>query len=245
MNISELTKEMGVHRTNVYHWRDGITTPKKSTINKLSEILNISIKWEGKDQVDIVDTPIQLKEEKIDMNMNSIEILELQKYKITSLEKENQKLKDKVKQHKSTPIQESVWSNLDFDFECKVMLTFNNFKMGRNILSITNKAAQSKVLGYSISELENLWNIGTHYETSSQHPIDKILHKNTIKNIAQQIKSLPTMFESLKNMMGNHYIPQTITYICKDKSLVNAIAYNKVNWKDKTVYSKISFLKEE
>jgi len=244
MNISELTKEMGVHRTNVYHWRDGITTPKKSTINKLSEILNISIKWEGKDQVDIVDTPIQLKEEKIDMNMNSIEILELQKYKITSLEKENQKLKDKVKQHKSTPIQESVWSNLDFDFECKVKITFDSFNLGRAILSTTNKEKQSKVLGYSISELENFYDInGTH--KNSEHPINKILTKSTVKKIGKQIKSLPNIFESLKNMMGNHYIPQPITYMCKDKSLVNAIAYNKVNWRDKTVYSKISFLKEE
>ena len=77
MNISELTREMGVHRTNVYHWRDGITTPKKSTINKLSEILNIPIKWEGKDQVTIVDSPIELNEEKIDMNMDSSKIIAL------------------------------------------------------------------------------------------------------------------------------------------------------------------------
>jgi len=245
MNISELTKEMGVHRTNVYHWRDGITTPKKSTINKLSEILNISIKWEGKDQVDIVDTPIQLKEEKIDMNMNSIEILELQKYKITSLEKENQKLKDKVKQHKSTPVQETVWNQLEFDFQCEVKLTFKNFKMGRSILSITNSELQSKVLGYSANELKKLWDIGTYYKNSEKHPVDAMLHKNTLKGIQERIKSLPQIFEQLKNMMGNHYIPQPLTYVCKDKSLIGAIAYNKVNWKDKTVDSKVKFIIEE
>ncbi len=49
----------------------------------------------------------------------------------------------------------------------------------------------------------------------------------------------------LKNMMGNHYIPQPLTYVCKNKSLVNAIAYNKVNWKEKIVSSKIKFLLDE
>ena len=160
-------------------------------------------------------------------------------------EEEIQQLKEKVEQHKSTPIQDSVWGNLDFDFGCQVKITFNNFRMGREILFITNKKVQSKVLGYSVSELEKLWDVGTHYEKSNQHPIDTILHKNTIKSIAQQGKSLPTLFDSLKNMMGNHYIPQPITYICKNKSLVNAIAYNKVNWKDKKVSSKVKFLLDE
>ena len=157
-------------------------------------------------------------------------------------EAEIQQLKERVQRHKSTPIQESVWSKLDFDYACEVKLTFKHFRMGRTILSITNKEVQSKVLGYSLSELEKLWDIGTHYSNSDEHPIDAILHKSTIKNIAQQIKSLPTMFESLKNMMGNHYIPQTISYICKDKSIINGIAYNKVNWRDKIVSSRIKFL---
>lgn len=164
--------------------------------------------------------------------------LQLQKEKIERLESD-------LNKHKSTPIQNSVWTNLNFDFECEVKLTFKNFKMGRTLLSITNKEIQSQVLGYNINELEKLWNIGTHYKNSKDHPADKILHSNTLKNISDQIKSLPNIFDSLKNMMGNHYIPQPLTYVCKDKSLVNAIAYNKVDWKEKTVSSKIKFLLNE
>ena len=157
-------------------------------------------------------------------------------------EAEIQQLKESVERHKSTPIQETVWGNLEFDYECEVKLTFNNFRMGRTILSITNKEKQSKVLGYSLSELEKLWDIGTHYPNSDEHPIDAILNKSTIKNISEQVKSLPTLFESLKNMMGNHYIPQLIMYVHKDGTHINGIAYNKVNWKDKTVSSRIKFL---
>jgi len=99
INISELTRKMGVHRTNVYHWRDGITAPKKSTINKLSEILNIPIKWEGKDQVSIINAPIELIEEKIDMNMDSS--------KIISLYDENRELRLKLERLKAQSLNAS------------------------------------------------------------------------------------------------------------------------------------------
>ena len=117
--------------------------------------------------------------------------------------------------------------------------------MGRTLLFITDKEIQSKVLGYSVSELEKLWDIGTHYEEADKHPIDKLLNNHTLKGIKERVKSLPQIFEQLKNMMGNHYIPQPITYVCKNKSLINAIAYNKVNWTNKTVSSKIKFLSND
>ena len=172
-------------------------------------------------------------------------ILEAQKETIDLQKEKIERLENDLSKHKSTPIQETVWNQLDFDFECEVKLSFENFTMGRSILFITNAELQSKVLGYSANELEKLWNIGTYYKNSEKHPVDAMLHKNTLKGIKERMKSLPQIFEQLKNMMGNHYIPQPLTYVCKDKSLVNAIAYNKVNWKDKKVNSKIKFLLNE
>ena len=169
---------------------------------------------------------------------NDQQLIDLQKEKIERLEQD-------LIRHKSTPVQETLWNQLEFDFQCEVKLTFEYFTMGRSILSITNKELQSKVLGYSANELEKLWDIGTYYKNSEKHPIDAMLHKNTLKGIKEQIKSLPALFEQLKNMMGNHYIPQPLTYVCKNKSLINAIAYNKVNWREKTVSSKIKFLLDE
>ena len=182
----------------------------------------------------------KVTEPKGDQEMNYVveaqkETINLQKEKIVRLEK-------KINHHKSTPIQNSVWNSLDFTFECKVKLTFKNFKMGRTILSITNKEAQSKVLGYSVNELNKMWDIGTTYEDAFKHPIDKIMSKSTVNGVKERMKSLPIIFERLKNMMGNHYIPQPLTYVCKDKSIVHAIAYNKIDWMNKTVNCKVQFL---
>ena len=179
------------------------------------------------------------KEENGELTMNQ------QNRLIAYQEAEIQQLKERVAKHKSTPVQESVWNQLDFDFEAKVKLTFDNFTMGRTILSVTNIEIQSKILGYSISELENVYDIKVHHKSSQKHPVDAILHTRTLKDIKNQMKSLPNLFESLKNMMGNHYIPQLLTYIRKDKSFIDAIAYNKVNWREKTVNSKVKFLHNE
>ena len=160
-------------------------------------------------------------------------------------QKEIAELKERVKKHKATPVQETVWNQLQHDFQTEVKLTFENFVMGRTILSTTNIELQSKVLGYSISEIENLYEINNHHKRSQTHPIDTIIHKKSLKEIKKQMKLFPTIFESVKIMMGNHYIPTPLTYICKDKSLVNSIAYNKVNWREKTVSSKIQFLFNE
>ncbi len=218
-------------------------------------------RWKKADSLEVRSTTMQDFAEKlgyrVERNYNGIAVSPHNKKKTGELtmnqqnrliayqEAEIQQLKERVERHKSTPIQESVWGNLDYDFACEVKLTFNNFKMGRTILSITNKEAQSKILGYSVIELEKLWDIGTHYNNSAKHPIDAILNSETLKGIEERIKSLPQIFEQLKNMMGNHYIPQTLTYIRKDKSLINAIAYNKVDWRNKTVQAKVKFLLNE
>ena len=224
--ISKISKKTGISRQTLYKWISYKSSDIEFVIqnSKIQKVYNM-----------YSEHIIEKEDEMRYLVHAQKETIDLQKEKI-------EQLKKKVEHHQSTPVQQSIWTNLDYDYECEVKLTFENFTMGRTILSITNKEIQSKVLGYSVSEIEKLWDIGTLYKKSNQHPIDSILHKSTIKNIAKQIKSLPTLFESLKNMMGNHYIPQPLTYVCKDKSFVNAIVYNKVNWKEKTVSSKIKFL---
>lgn len=154
-------------------------------------------------------------------------------------------LKEQIAKHKSTPLQETVWNKLEYDYRTVVSLSFENFTMGRTIVSVSDMDKLSSVLGYSVEELNKMWAIGKYYKNFQTHPVDKILSKDTKKSIKEQISSLPLMFEQLKNMMGNHYIPQPITYICKDKSLIHAITYNKVDWKAKTVQTKIKFLLNE
>ena len=172
-------------------------------------------------------------------------LVEAQKETINLQKEKIERLENDLLKHKSTPVQETVWNQLEHDFQAEISLTFDNSIMGSTILSTTNTKLQSKVLGYSISELKNFYDINNHYKRFQTHPIDAIVHKKSLKEIQKRMKLFPTIFESVKIMMGNHYIPTPITYICKDKSLVNAIAYNKINWRDKTVNSKIQFLFNE
>lgn len=232
----QLEKITGISRQTFDRWKKADSLEVRgTTMQDFAQKLGYTVKR----NYDGIAVSPHNKEETGELTMNQ------QNRLIAYQEAEIQQLKERVERHKSTPIQESVWSNLDYDFACEVKLTFNNFKMGRTILSINNKEAQSKILGYSVIELEKLWEIGTHYKNADKHPIDVILSSETLKGIKERIKSLPQIFEQLKNMMGNHYIPQTITYIRKDKSLINAIAYNKVDWRNKTVNSKVKFMLSE
>ena len=232
----QLEKITGISRQTFDRWKKADSLEVRgTTMQDFAQKLGYTVKR----NYDGIAVSPHNKEETGELTMNQ------QNRLIAYQEAEIQQLKERVERHKSTPIQESVWSNLDYDFACEVKLTFNNFKMGRTILSINNKEAQSKILGYSVIELEKLWEIGTHYKNADKHPIDVILSSETLKGIKERIKSLPQIFEQLKNMMGNHYIPQTITYIRKDKSLINAIAYNKVDWRNKTVQAKVKFLLNE
>ena len=224
--LTTISKKTGVSRRTIYNWIKGA---------RIGDRLGDKIYSVYNDDITITKTRINMSG---DTNVEAKYIIDLQKEKIERLEHD-------LLKHKSTPIQETVWNQLDFDFEAKVKLTFENFTMGRTILSISNIEIQSKILGYSLSELKNIYDINAHHKSSQKHPVDALLNTKTLKHIKHQIKSLPSLFESLKNMMGNHYIPQTLTYIRKDKSLINAIAYNKVDWREKTVNSKIKFLLNE
>ena len=224
--ISIISKKTGISRQTLYKWISYKKSDSKFVIqnNKLTKVYNMYSEYIFKKK-----------------NSGGLTVSQ-QNMLIEYQQKEIADLKKRVANHRATPIQETVWNQLDFDFEAKVKLTFENFTMGRTILSISNIEIQSKILGYSLSELKNIYDINAHHKSSQKHPVDALLNTKTLKDIKHQIKSLPSLFESLKNMMGNHYIPQPLTYVCKNKSLINAIAYNKVNWKEKTVNSKIKFL---
>jgi hypothetical protein len=63
----------------------------------------------------------------------------------------------------------------------------------------------------------------------------------TKKRIWKDANTLPVLFESLKDMIGNHYIPVPIIYIHKNKTRVPSMSYNKINWLTMNVISKIEF----
>jgi transcriptional regulator with XRE-family HTH domain len=97
MTIQEMTDRMGISRSNFYFWRDGKTIPKKSSINKLADILKINLSWVDKNSVNIIESDIQIMEENLNMNMDASYIIKLQKEKIEQLEKKVKSMKKKLK----------------------------------------------------------------------------------------------------------------------------------------------------
>lgn len=190
------------------------------------------------------ETHITSKPQKKETDKMSIALLqdhiELQKDKIASLEKENLKLKETLKN--KIP-ESSHWNDLRFHYKTEVELHWTSFGvLGRTIWSVSNLKEQSKILGYSESKLKDMWDVGTKYKDTSKHPINKILHQDTKDELENIAKTLPAVFSAIKDMIGNHYIPTKLMFKCKDGSYVGAISYNKVDWRNQKVYSKIAFL---
>jgi len=220
--LTTISKKTGITRQTLSNWVHGTGINKNIQSAKINIIYN-----------KYINTSIKVKG-----SMKAQYIIDLQKEKIERLEQT-------IAKHKSTPIQSTVWDNIEHDFVAKLTLTFKNFKLGRTITEITNQERICDVLGYSRQEVLDFWDIGALYSNFDAHPIDKILTKDTLRDINSKVSALPNIFEALKDMLGNHYIPVPVTYICKDKSFVHSIAYNKVDWKNKTVESKIHFLLNE
>tara|TARA_R100001463_G_scaffold73314_2_gene127209 strand:- start:133 stop:921 length:789 start_codon:yes stop_codon:yes gene_type:complete len=141
----------------------------------------------------------------------------------------------------------TMWDDLGFDFKADVHLTKVGFlKFERTIKSVTNIKLQSKVLGYSEKELDDMWMVGIQC-VYSEHKIEKIISdesRNTLNDIWHK---LPMVLDGLKSMIGgkDHYIPVPVNYICKDGSVVSAYTYNKVNWDEGRVIAKVEFLNKK
>jgi hypothetical protein len=51
----------------------------------------------------------------------------------------------------------------------------------------------------------------------NSHPVDGIMAKDTLKKLKGITKTLPSLFESLKFMVGNHYMSFPVIYEYKNK----------------------------
>tara|TARA_R100001443_G_scaffold24489_1_gene36896 strand:+ start:286 stop:1083 length:798 start_codon:yes stop_codon:yes gene_type:complete len=248
MSVQEMVDKMGVNRSNYYLWRDKKTVPKKSTINKLAELLGVSLDWEGSNKVKIVDSKVKIADEKItlsnnkegnNMEVGANYIIELQKDKIQTQEKEIKSLKELMKNKQA---ESTHWEGLEYDYICHVAMFRVGVGFGRVIESVTDLETQSKILGYSLKELTSFWDCGKKHMTKKGHPIENIINSETQEEIQRQVSSLSMIFDALKSVGGNHYIPQPIIYKHKNGASVGAISYNKVKWSRLKVVSKVKFL---
>ena len=219
--LSKISKSTGVSRKTLYNYMNGEAT-SDSKLKLIETVYHNEINIEGEDVV-----------------LNSKYIIELQNDKIKYQQKEIDELKTalKVKEAESTH-----WNMLKFDFYVETEFYIKNMTFARTVNQVTNLKAQSQKLGYSLEEMESLWSIGTKLIQNEDIPVRKILDESTIKDINERTRTLPSMYNTLKAIVGHHYIPMPIVYIHKNGSKVPAISYNKVSWKNMKVYTKVEYM---
>ena len=180
----------------------------------------------------------QIHLEKGDKKVDANYIIELQKDKIEAQNKEIFKLKDALKEKQA---ESTHWEHLTYDFKALVTLKRVGIKFSRIVNEVTDFKKQSEILGYSEKELKGLWDIGSQY-IMEEHPIDKIINKETKKEIQKQCLTLPIVFDAMKASVGDHYIPTPLIYNHKDGHAMGAISYNKIKWSVLKIDSKVQFL---
>ena len=225
LSISELHKRTGLSRTVFYAWRSGrFENIHERSVRLIAKATNTNVSIDG-DRVHIVNTDIDVKGIK---SMEAQSIIENQEALISYQKKEIISLKNVIKEKQ---VESNHWETLEYDYTAKVSLHRTGFKLGRTMDEVTHVKKQSEVLG-----------IGNKYIGMSGHSIEKIINKETLKEIKKQSLTLPIMFDALKASVGDHYIPQPLIFIHKQGHNVGAISYNKVEWKKMIVHSKVKFL---
>ena len=219
--MSKISESTGVSRKTLYNYMNGEST-SDSKIKLIETVYHNEINIKGEDVV-----------------LNSKYIIELQKDKIAYQQNEIDELKTALvnKEAESTH-----WDMLKFDYYVETKLHLKNMTFARTVDEVTNLELQSKKLGYTVDELKSYWDIGKKHLFNEDLPIRKILDENTIKDMNEKTRTFPSIFNTLKSIVGHHYIPMPITYIHKNGSKVPAISYNKISWKNMKVYSKIEYM---
>ncbi len=233
--ISQLSIDTGIGRQQIHRWLNGSA---KKIHNKSLAAVASALGYS------ITKTPDGLEishhNQTGELDMDTRYLIDLQRDKIESQNIEIDKLKEMISEKTS---EKTHWDMLQFDFKVKVKLIRKGFKIGRTIVDVDNMIILSDRTGFSVDELKEYYQLGKKYSQMDDHPINNIIDKESIKVLQEHTKSMPYIFESLKNMVGNHYIPVPVTYITKSgKGLVHTITYNKINWIDLTVDSKVQFL---
>jgi len=237
----ELARVLEISPGSVYKYENTQMKPGIRIIEKVNQLCderNLSHVIEG------LDEEIHLINKETDIegdSMNANYIIDLQRDKIEHQKAEIDKLKLELQ---SKTAEATHWDALDFDYTSNCTLIRRGVQYGRIINQVTHLDVQSKTLGYSEKELNAFWDVGTQYDDFYAHPSDKLYDKETLKDMRRQMSTLPHIFNSLKSIVGDHYIPQSLLFICKDGTFKGAIAFCKVEWWDMKIEAKVRFCQD-
>tara|TARA_R100000655_G_scaffold91856_1_gene132759 strand:+ start:104 stop:934 length:831 start_codon:yes stop_codon:yes gene_type:complete len=190
---------------------------KTKTRQKQPDIKNLN------EKVSIKDNNIEIIED-LDM-VDAKYIIDLQKDKIKQQEKEISMYRDYID---TQPLQKLQFDEImeDMSSTVEVRNVFSLKPMERKMAFAKGSEKLEKALGLPKGHgyfAPNKW-FGFN-----SHPVDAIIAKDTLKELKGITKTLPSLFESLKFMVGNHYMSFPVIYEYKNKR-VRTMCYILLDW---------------
>jgi len=243
-NIAEISRATGISRSQLTKWKSGADVlVRMDSVYKLVQHLGLDVEFKS-DQIIINNAEDKTNQFNKGGKMEQkilYEHIELLRDKVAQKTEEIGHLKELVNKKQ---VESNHWEVLDYDFICNLTLYRDGYKFGRVINKVTDLELQAKKLGYSVEKMKFFWDVGVKHTKLESHPIDTIIDTETHNQIQKNISTMPLIFDAMKSVVGNHYIPQPIIYKHKNGTTVGAISYNKIEWMSLKVIAKVKFLTE-
>lgn len=235
LTIQEMSELLGVSRNNFYLWKSGKSVPKKATVLKLSNILNIPVNNEMKaSNSESINSPIS-SEKTIQLLYDHIV---LQNEKITQLKKELQARKKNISHLNDSIVSNNIAScSINFSYEidyekCFAYICYRD---------VSGKKEFAEALGYMENEIDLKFAIGEKYKYS-EHPINTISPDDENKQMLNKINGLIKNIQLAKNQIDEWKVSTPTKYLNKSKKPILAMNVYTINFINGDGNCKIHFM---
>lgn len=235
LTIQEMSELLGVSRNNFYLWKSGKSVPKKATVLKLSNILNIPVNNEMKaSNSESINSPIS-SEKTIQLLYDHIV---LQNEKITQLKKELQARKKNISHLNDSIVSNNIAScSINFSYEidyekCFAYICYRD---------VSGKKEFAEALGYMENEIDLKFAIGEKYKYS-EHPINTISPDDENKQMLNKINGLIKNIQLAKNQIDEWKVSTPTKYLHKSKKPILAMNVYTINFINGDGNCKIHFM---
>jgi len=235
LTIQEMSELLGVSRNNFYLWKSGKSVPKKATVLKLSNILNIPVNNEMKaSNSESINSPIS-SEKTIQLLYDHIV---LQNEKITQLKKELQARKKNISHLNDSIVPNNIAScSINFSYEidyekCFAYICYRD---------VSGKKKFAETLGYMENEIDLKFAIGEKYKYS-EHPINTISPDDENKQMLNKINGLIKNIQLAKNQIDEWKVSTPTKYLNKSKKPILAMNVYTINFVNGEGNCKIHFM---
>ena len=235
LTIQEMSELLGVSRNNFYLWKSGKSVPKKATVLKLSNILNIPVNNEMKaSNSESINSPIS-SEKTIQLLYDHIV---LQNEKITQLKKELQARKKNISHLNDSIVSNNIAScSINFSYEidyekCFAYICYRD---------VSGKKEFAEALGYMENEIDLKFAIGEKYKYS-EHPINTISPDDENKQMLNKINGLIKNIQLAKKQIDEWKVSTPTKYLNKSKKPILTLNVYTINFINGEGNCKIHFI---